>query len=490
MLSTLRGCKRSGHCIGKPSGSLQRVGPTLPAGGAAGGIGGGVAAVASELPSAGTGGAVDWHDAASKSATVGAVGWHDAASKSAMPDCEHPDHLRRVWAARSRLGSADFLSSVSARVSGCAGSCDFLTTDSAAFTSEASSTDTTRQPIRPVSGPGSAEKQISSDSEIVEGLSGLEQRSCDGGASWEDIVSASLQKTELSVMSWNVLARQYTRHNRQYHRAGPGVEDPLQTCRRYKIAGDEIVNRSCDVVLLQECEAAFFSADWNLAARELLSKYTVFRCPHSEASPGTAVLVKRDGRAVAEASRPQCIGGISEVGGPGKVATIVPMRVASRSFVAISTHFTFSGNAEGRLHHANLIGEAVRGRSVVLGGDFNCVPGAQLEALESSTFLGSLLRAPVDTATGLTSDFTREVCIDHFYISEDLGKARAVALAEPSNPWGGNASHPAEVTGASDHVPIMVHVALSEELADGGYGDQHPAGMTLVTRHLQPDSGK
>ena len=295
---------------------------------------------------------------------------------------------------------------------------------------------------------------------------------------------------ELSVMSWNVLARQYTRHNKQYHRAGPGVEDPLQTCRRYKIAGDEIINRNCDVVLLQECEAAFFRADWNLAARELLSKYTVFRCPHSEASPGTAVLVKRDGRAVAEASRPQCIGGIDEVGGPGKVATIVPMRAGSRSFVAISTHFTFSGNAEGRLHHANLIGEAVRGRSVVLGGDFNCVPGAQLEALESSTFLGSLLRAPVDTATGLNSDFAREVCIDHFYISDDLGEARAVALAEPSNPWGGNASHPAEVTGASDHVPIMVHVALSEELADGGYGDQHPAGMTLVTRHLQPDSGK
>ena len=315
---------------------------------------------------------------------------------------------------------------------------------------------------------------------------GEDRQEGDDGMHGADAGEPPSQHLELSVMSWNLLARQYTKHNRHYHLAGPDVEDPSQTRRRYTIAGDEIVNRNCDLVFLQECEAAFFIADWNLAATELNSKYMVFRCPQEpETSPGTAVLVKRDGQAVAEASRPLCIGGISEVGGPGKVATVVPMRVASRSFVAVSTHFTFSGNAAGRRRHADLIGKEVRGRSVVLGGDFNCVPGAQLQALESFTFLGSLLRVPVDTATGLNSDFTREVCIDHFYISDDLGEARAVALAEPSNPWGGNATHPAEVTGASDHVPIMAHVALAEELADGeGYGDQERAVQTATANIL------
>ena len=147
-----------------------------------------------------------------------------------------------------------------------------------------------------------------------------------------------------------------------------------------------------------------------------------------------------------------------------------------------SCHFGFG---KARLHLANLIGkhldkhteedssEELREglclsnlmrESVILGGDFNSEPGTSLESLQVSCFLGSMQRVnlPRWTTTGLNGNFSKKIQIDHVYISQDLSvlKGSAKALGEPSNPWGGEAqvSGPALVSGASDHVPVVVAV--------------------------------
>eukprot|EP00971_Amphidinium_carterae_P264533 5247751-Amphidinium_carterae.1 len=79
-------------------------------------------------------------------------------------------------------------------------------------------------------------------------------------------------------MSYNVLARPYTTYNTMHHRAPSRIEDKVQTITRYTLAGETILSSGSDVVLLQECEGAFFKSDWNAAAERLAQQYTVFLC--------------------------------------------------------------------------------------------------------------------------------------------------------------------------------------------------------------------
>ena len=270
----------------------------------------------------------------------------------------------------------------------------------------------------------------------------------------------------LSMLTWNVLARQYTKYNSEFHRASGKLEETTQQTRaRYTMAGEEIVRRGCDIVFLQECEARFLQPEWNWAASKLLSDYHMFRCSQTVEDPGTAVLVRKDGRAAPTVSTPVCVGGTKETGGVSKVATLVPVLAASRRFTAVSAHFAFDQKAKQRLHHADLIKDAVGNESLVLAGDFNCEPGPNLEALEASSGLfGSLKRIPLPegSATGLSGDFTKQVCIDHFYVSADLPPpVGAVALAQPASPWGGKVTRPAKVSGSSDHVPVLACLDLA-----------------------------
>merc|ERR1712129_641468 len=106
---------------------------------------------------------------------------------------------------------------------------------------------------------------------------------------------------------------------------------------------------------------------------------------------------------------------------------------------AVSTHFAWDGAAPQRLHHAKLMGEHLQKGSLILGGDFNCQPGANLDALEASSFLGDAQRAPLPPGamTGLSGDFSKQELIDHVYISQDLAVLSATALATPASPWAG-----------------------------------------------------
>lgn len=268
-----------------------------------------------------------------------------------------------------------------------------------------------------------------------------------------------------SVMTWNVLARPFTKYNQKFHRARQNIEEEVQTRTRYTMAGEHIANQSSDLVFLQECEGSFFDSHWNLAADKLLLEYSMFRCTQGD-DPGTAVLVKKAGRATSAASSPICIGGSEETGGSSKFATLVPVKAGTKELLAVSVHFTWDGQAPKRQRHAELIGRElehnkhVRGHSIILGGDFNCEPGERLSELESASFLGGLRRAelPDGRATGLSGDFSQTVCIDHFYTSRDLGEPAAQVSAWPASPWGGKVTRPAKVSAASDHLPVTIEL--------------------------------
>lgn len=280
-------------------------------------------------------------------------------------------------------------------------------------------------------------------------------------ASSDCSVNVSNDKAGVSLMTWNILARPYTKYNDKFHCAHDKVEEPAQTRSRYTLAGNLIVNRSADLVLLQECEAEFFEPKWNTAAEKIMQEYYLFACRHQQ-DPGTAVLVKKGGRATSQVERPICIGGTDETGGPSKIATIVPVRIASRDVSVVSSHFTFDGAPEKRLHHMRILGEGLGKQSIVLGGDFNCQPGPLLDALASSTFLGDLQRAVLhpDEMTGLSGDFTKAVCIDHVYVPPSATVIKAACLAKPFSPWDGKDVQPAQVVAASDHVPVVVELAF------------------------------
>mmetsp|Transcript_60348 Transcript_60348/g.113928 ORF Transcript_60348/g.113928 Transcript_60348/m.113928 type:complete len:303 (-) Transcript_60348:72-980(-) len=270
---------------------------------------------------------------------------------------------------------------------------------------------------------------------------------------------------KLSVMTFNVLARPYTKYNQKFHRV-PGdfaVEDVMQTRARYTLAAEEITSKGNDIVFLQECEAAFFDSSWNPAAPKLLDNFHVFACRKKKDNveqPGTAVLVQKAGRATATATQPICIGYSPDGQDLSKVATIIPMQFGGKAFEAVSTHFTWDGDAASREHHAQLVGEGLKNaKSVVFGGDFNSQPGVSLEQLESKTFLGGLRRAALDggDATGLYKDFSRTEYIDHIYASRDWSPLSSKALRKPSSPW----DESGKVTTASDHVPVVVELKLT-----------------------------
>merc|ERR1719443_2904378 len=65
----------------------------------------------------------------------------------------------------------------------------------------------------------------------------------------------------VSVMTWNILARPYTKYNSKFHRNIKGEQEELealeQTKGRYRIAAEKIVELSRDLVFLQESDLDF-----------------------------------------------------------------------------------------------------------------------------------------------------------------------------------------------------------------------------------------
>jgi len=273
------------------------------------------------------------------------------------------------------------------------------------------------------------------------------------------------------VLSWNLLARPYTKYNQRQHCSGEELESEEQTRSRYTLAGREIVAQGCDVVLLQECDPDFFEERWNAAALDVNREYTLYPC-FVNMVPGTAVLVRKDGKAHANA-KAVCIGGTDSTGGWSKVATVLPVRSRAglSDFVAVSAHMTWDGQKQKRQHHVDLVSEHLgkthHGTPLIFGGDFNCQLGPSLDELESSTFLGGMRRAklPEGTLTACGNamvDGAAPETIDHIYLSQCLNAAAGGFVgAQPSVPWARTLQKDvgaAKVVAPSDHVHVRVEV--------------------------------
>lgn len=272
---------------------------------------------------------------------------------------------------------------------------------------------------------------------------------------------------KVSVMTWNVLAGPFTKYNSAYHKAGAGeIEASSQTIARYSMAGKELTSRLTDIVFLQECETRFFEIEWNSASSDIFKEYHILQCQTSPEEPGTAVLVRKTGRARLAADKPICIGGTQETGGKSKIATVVPVTIGSKEIQVVSTHFTWDGATDLRLNHAALIGKGLvdDGSNVILGGDFNCEPGKNLTHLEGHSFLGKMrhVQLPKGSMTGLSGDdFSKQEHIDHLYISKGMSVRSAAALASPKSPYAvSDGWQPAPVQGPSDHVPVVVELRI------------------------------
>jgi endonuclease/exonuclease/phosphatase family metal-dependent hydrolase len=161
--------------------------------------------------------------------------------------------------------------------------------------------------------------------------------------------------------------------NQASHRNIDKVEAVWQTQQRYKMAGASILAEMPDVACLQECETDFFSEEYNEHAAQILARFTQHRF---DDEPGTVVLLKRDGKLKQVDSEDVLrLGGSDSCGGSSKSTVCLPVETADgfKTWIC-STHFTWDGAAEKRLHHIGIIEKALTDTSIeecVVVGDFN-----------------------------------------------------------------------------------------------------------------------
>ena len=103
-----------------------------------------------------------------------------------------------------------------------------------------------------------------------------------------------------TVLSWNVLAREFTKFNKEppgcvqgHHNPDDNWETLDQTKARYRVqfvASDAILAQSPGAVLLQELSVDFFNQAVNPRAEALLARFEIAQQTNSAGS-GTAVLL-------------------------------------------------------------------------------------------------------------------------------------------------------------------------------------------------------
>ena len=333
---------------------------------------------------------------------------------------------------------------------------------------------------------------------------------------------AAAEETEASLRftlrSHNLLAAPYTKYNAKFHRntGSKKRESVAQTRARYSLAAEAMLRSHADVVCLQECEPAFFDAATNEHAAALADVYEIFPCFGARKNragvvaftqPGAALLLRREsaGGRLIQAGAPVYVRGDADTttgkvvptGGVSKSAVILPTKVVhadddedddeeeeeDEPICICSAHFSW--NPDERTALLSLIEEATAASqglssssSFVLAGDFNAKL-SDLPAMEASTplrFLETSTMSRIDfgkgVMTGLSSDFSKQQCIDHVYastslVSRDAGAAVRVETEKPpESPYevvgnGQQGGSEARVVGASDHVWIGVSFSRS-----------------------------
>jgi len=288
-------------------------------------------------------------------------------------------------------------------------------------------------------------------------------------------------ESEFTVLTWNVLAAEFTMFNKelpgcvQGHRNPDGkLETSSQTSARYALAAAVLLARGPDAVLLQELSVDFFDPDINPKAPALLERYMMAHATNSPSvgddGPGTAVLLRKGGPLTATGVA-FSVGANSECGGTSKSASGVLVRVGSRGapcWLASVHAAPLKYKPEAVRTHLALLGEQLRQRlptappRIFIGGDLNAdVDEVATLQNEYPGPLGSLHRLLAPGDTGLSANFSAPCCIDHLFISPGLRLVGAVELERtPSSPYGeGGGPGPAPVHFPSDHVWQCVRLA-------------------------------
>ena len=134
---------------------------------------------------------------------------------------------------------------------------------------------------------------------------------------------------QFTVLSWNVLAAEFTNFNHKPPGCVQGhlnpdskLESKAQTAARYTLTSDALLARAPDAVLLQECSKHFFSAAVNPRAPALLEQFAVAHASNEE-GPGTAVLLLKNGRLASTGATFTAGGSDWVTGGTSKSASAV-----------------------------------------------------------------------------------------------------------------------------------------------------------------------
>jgi endonuclease/exonuclease/phosphatase family metal-dependent hydrolase len=196
----------------------------------------------------------------------------------------------------------------------------------------------------------------------------------------------------LEIMSWNLLAYEFTGHESRNHRNElPGQAAPLehinQFIERCERARHTILARNAAVVLLQEVSFSFLNdlthgglCPPSDSLDALYCRYQVIPVFGNSGDgfrePGTAVLIRKD---IIVAEQFAVPGSANVTGGTSKSACAVCLQLMDMRMWCVSIHTTWGGTAEAvqkRLHHLRLVHEAMAIRLpsdvVIIGGDFNC----------------------------------------------------------------------------------------------------------------------
>ena len=217
-----------------------------------------------------------------------------------------------------------------------------------------------------------------------------------------------------SVMSWNILAHEFTsfeckNHLNKIEGKANAVEHVDQFVQRCQRARQTILSRNSALVLLQEVSFSFLNDSFHgglcppsESLDQLHHQYHVATAYGDSGrganEPGTAILVRKDLSVFEHFVLP---GGRTTTGGTSKSACAVCVQLADMRVWCVSIHTTWGGTEDAarmRLHHLQLLHEALAHRllpsdSVLIAGDFNCSDRDPLIAgLVSSSCLTKLTR--------------------------------------------------------------------------------------------------
>jgi endonuclease/exonuclease/phosphatase family metal-dependent hydrolase len=196
----------------------------------------------------------------------------------------------------------------------------------------------------------------------------------------------------LQIMSWNLLAHEFTGYEAKNHRHDSGDKDKLehvdQFAERCERARRTILGRDATVVLLQEVSFSFLNDTSHggvyppsASLDELHRRYQVIPAFGDSGKganePGTAVLVRRG---ITVADHFIVAGSRHATGGTSKSACAACVQLPDVRLWCVSIHTTWGGNQEAagkRVQHLNLLHTTIAARllpsdAVVVGGDFNC----------------------------------------------------------------------------------------------------------------------